>query len=76
MVMHKTRACLQKLRLREDPRGQALELAPGLPLRQPFLKHGGLVVLFTTTIIEKCQTTDFQFSYLLLCARPIILEVG
>jgi hypothetical protein len=32
MVMHKIGACLQKLRLREDPRGQALELAPGLPL--------------------------------------------
>jgi hypothetical protein len=24
-----------------------------------FLKFGGLVVLFTTTIFEKCQTTDF-----------------
>jgi hypothetical protein len=34
MVMHKTEACLQKLRLREDPRGQVLELAPGLPLGQ------------------------------------------
>jgi hypothetical protein len=32
MVMPKTGACLQKLRLREDPRWQALELAPGLPL--------------------------------------------
>jgi hypothetical protein len=24
-----------------------------------FLKFGGLVVLSTTSIIEKCQTTDF-----------------
>jgi hypothetical protein len=30
--MHKTGACLQKLRLRGDPRWQALEWAPGLPL--------------------------------------------
>jgi hypothetical protein len=34
MVMHKIEVCLQKLRLRGDPRGQALELAPGLPLGQ------------------------------------------
>jgi hypothetical protein len=34
MIMHKTGACLQKLGLREDPRWQARELAPGLPLGQ------------------------------------------
>jgi hypothetical protein len=34
MVMHKTGACLQKLRLRGDPQWQALELASGLPLGQ------------------------------------------
>jgi hypothetical protein len=34
MVMHKTGACLQKLRLRGDPWWQALELAPELPLGQ------------------------------------------
>jgi hypothetical protein len=34
MVMHKTRACLQKLGLWEDPWWQALELAPELPLGQ------------------------------------------
>jgi hypothetical protein len=34
MVMHKTEACLQKLKLQEDPRWQALGLAPGLPLGQ------------------------------------------
>jgi hypothetical protein len=32
--MHKTGACLQKMRMWEDPRRQALELAPGLPLGQ------------------------------------------
>jgi hypothetical protein len=34
MVMHKTGACLQKLGVRGDPRLQALELVPGIPLRQ------------------------------------------
>jgi hypothetical protein len=34
MVMHKTGACLQKLRVRGDPRWQALELAPELLLGQ------------------------------------------
>jgi hypothetical protein len=34
MVMHKTGACLQKLGVRGDPRWQALELAPGIPLGQ------------------------------------------
>jgi hypothetical protein len=33
------------------------------------------MVLSTTTIIEKYQTTDFLIFYL-LCARAIILEVG
>jgi hypothetical protein len=32
--MHKTGACLQKLRLRGDHRWQALELAPELLLEQ------------------------------------------
>jgi hypothetical protein len=32
MVMHKTGVCLQKLRLRGDPRWHALELALELPL--------------------------------------------
>jgi hypothetical protein len=32
--MHKTRVCLQKLRLQGDPRWQALELDPRLPLGQ------------------------------------------
>jgi hypothetical protein len=41
-----------------------------------FLKFEGLVVLFITTIIEKCQTIDFLIFYLLLYARAIILEVG
>jgi hypothetical protein len=41
-----------------------------------FLKVLGLVVLSTTTILEKCQTTDFLIIYLLLCARAIILEFG
>jgi hypothetical protein len=35
--MHKIRACLQMLGLREDPRWQAWELAPGLPLGQLLL---------------------------------------
>jgi hypothetical protein len=39
MVMHKTGAWLQKLRLRGDPRWQALELAPGLPLRQLLVRQ-------------------------------------
>jgi hypothetical protein len=34
MVMHKNRACLQMLGLREDPRWQAQELALGLTLGQ------------------------------------------
>jgi hypothetical protein len=34
MVMHKTGACLQKMGVRGDPRLQALELAPGIPLGQ------------------------------------------
>jgi hypothetical protein len=29
-----------------------------------FLKFLGLVVLSTTTILEKCQTTDFLFFFL------------
>jgi hypothetical protein len=41
-----------------------------------FLKFLAKGVLSTTTILEKCQTTDFYFSYLLLCARAIILEFG
>jgi hypothetical protein len=39
-----------------------------------FLNFLGLVVLSTTTILEKCQTTDFLF--FLLCTRAIILEFG
>jgi hypothetical protein len=39
-----------------------------------FLKFLGKGVLSTTTILEKCQTTDSNFLYLLLCAREIILE--
>jgi hypothetical protein len=35
--MHKTGACLQKLKLWEDPRWQALGLAPGLPLGNSLL---------------------------------------
>jgi hypothetical protein len=35
-----------------------------------FLKFGGLVVLFSTTIFEKCQTTDFLiFLSSSLCKR-------
>jgi hypothetical protein len=35
-----------------------------------FLKFGGLVVLSTTTIFEKCQTTDFLiFLSSSLCKR-------
>jgi hypothetical protein len=41
-----------------------------------FLKFWGLVVLSTTTIVGKCQTTYFYFFYLLLCARAIILKFG
>jgi hypothetical protein len=33
-------------------------------------------MLSTTTILEKYQTTDFKFSYLLLCARAMILRFG
>jgi hypothetical protein len=39
-----------------------------------FLKFLGKGVLSTTTIIEKYQTRDSNFSYLLLCARAIILK--
>jgi hypothetical protein len=35
--MHKTGACLQKLRLQGDPRWQALELAPRLLLGSSLL---------------------------------------
>jgi hypothetical protein len=41
-----------------------------------FLKFLAIVVLSTTTILEKCQTTDFLIFYFLLCARAIILEFG
>jgi hypothetical protein len=41
-----------------------------------FLKFLSIGVLCTTAIFEKCQTTDFLFFHLLLCARAIILEFG
>jgi hypothetical protein len=41
-----------------------------------FLKFLAKGVLSTTTILEKYQTTDSNFFYLLLCARAIILKFG
>jgi hypothetical protein len=41
-----------------------------------FLKFLAKGVLSTTTILEKYQTTDSNFSYLLLCARAIIRKFG
>jgi hypothetical protein len=41
-----------------------------------FLKLLAIMVLSTTTILEKYQTTDFLIFHLLLCARAIIPELG
>jgi hypothetical protein len=65
--MHKTVACLQKLRLRGDPRWQALELAPGLPLEQLLargwartLRQRGCNLMNAMSKIHVCH--DMQFS--------------